>query len=88
MQKKQPITWSLVPGQEYSNRARYNIRRVMIAKGMPIKHGTESCAPKTLHNFCHGKADMTIGKLQQVAVDLNVSMATLFRRVPNDTPEL
>jgi hypothetical protein len=80
--KKRPTTWASVPGQNYSNRARYHLRRRLNHRKVLMKDGLECAAPKTLSNFILGKADMTINKLDQIATELGTTVHAMLRRIP------
>jgi hypothetical protein len=65
-----------------SNRARYNLRRVLIDKGIVVKYGLKAAVAKTLINFMLGYSDMTISKLNDIATELGTDLFDMLKPIP------
>lgn len=80
--------WKPVEGQEWSNRARYNIHVMMRKANIPAsKVKIEGVSAKKIYEFLVGKQDITVKKLGAIADFLGVSINTLFKAIP-DVPEV
>ena len=64
--------WKAVEGQDWSNRARYNIYKIMREKNIAGK----------LFVFMSGRQDITLTKLQLLADFLDVRFYDLFNPIP------
>ena len=80
--------WKEIEGQEWANRARYNIYRIMREQNLPASRDViQGVSPKKIYEFLSGRQDITLGKLAFIADGLHVSMITLFQPIP-DNPEV
>lgn len=77
-----PFSWKPRAGEEFANRARYHIHRLMTRKKLPISGGLKCAAPRTLTKFINGESDMTITMLENVAEELGTSLPAMFRPRP------
>lgn len=82
--RPKPFKWKPRPGQEFANRARFHIHRLLTAREIPITQGLKCCASRTLYKFINGRSDMTITMLENVASELGTSVLGLFRPRPPD----
>jgi hypothetical protein len=82
--------WKPVEGQDWSNRARYHVYRLMRLRNLPAsdKNVIPGVSPKTLYNFLVGDSDMTITRLGLIADACGVQMRTLFDPIPDNPREL
>ena len=75
--------WKAVEGQDWSNRARYNIYKIMREKNIA---GTsvhlDGLSHKKLFVFMSGRQDITLTKLQLLADFLDVRFYDLFNPIP------
>lgn len=82
-------SWKSVPGQDYSNRARYNIcyfmRKNNIAASSNVIPGVSA---KKIYLFLSGKQDITISKLGLIANYLGMDICNLFYPIPEKPEEL
>jgi hypothetical protein len=85
MKKKtgpRPFAWRPREGEEYANRARFHVHRLMTRKKLPISGGLKCAAPRTLHKFITGRSDMTITMLENIAEELGSTLPAMFRPRP------
>jgi DNA-binding phage protein len=81
--------WKEVEGQEWANRARYNIYVIMRMKNMPASASLiEGISREKLYRFMSGQQDITLTKLALVAEGIGVSMMRLFKEIPKVRQEL
>ena len=82
-------SWKSVPGQEFSNRARYNIcyfmRKMNIAASSNAIPGVSA---KKIYLFLSGQQDITISKLGLIADYLGMDICNLFYPIPDKPEEL
>ena len=78
------LNWTEVPGQEYSNRARYHLRRLMHERGYPFSEGLNAYAARSMYNFVHEGADITLFKLELIAEELDVKVETMLLPIPGE----
>ena len=67
-----------VEGQDFSNRVRKNIERIMTSRGIPGGHGLPHMTAAGLYKFMSGRCDITVTRASQIADDLGVSLQELL----------
>ena len=80
--------WKEIEGQEWANRARYNIYRIMREKNLPASQNViEGISSKKIYTFLSGQQDITVTKLGIIADGLHIGLTTLFKPIP-ENPEV
>lgn len=82
------FSWKIVEGQDWSNRARYNIYDHMRKNNISARSLTvEGASNKKLYMFMSGKQDITVTKLMKVANALGMTFAHIFDPIPKHPTE-
>ena len=76
-------SWSEVDGQEWSNRARYNLYCLFKLYELPTSTPlVEGVTPRTIYNFMSGRNDTTISTLAKIADFFEIPLTKLFMEIP------
>jgi hypothetical protein len=84
VKKETVLKWTPREGEDFPNRARYNLRRLLWEKDRPIYKGLKCITFKSLYNFVGGVYDMRLSTLEKIANEIGVDFLEFFTPIPEE----